>query len=87
MIYASQYQYDNATPPDASDYRDDSEFAEFVEYVAHELLEGNDYKNLSSEIFTIDLELLGGDHEMALEWVCERVTEKQYREWLGNELD
>lgn len=84
MIYASQYQYDNAEPS-FGDYRDDSEFSAFVEYVADELLEGNDYEDLDAEIFSIDLDIDGGGHEMAIEWVSDHVSERQYREWLRNE--
>lgn len=83
-MYASQYQYDNATPPDASDYRDSSEFSAFAEFVALELLAGRDCIGIDSQIFMIDLELEGGGYQLALEWVSERVTEKQYRSWLDD---
>lgn len=83
MIYANQHEYDNATEPELSDYRD-SLFAEFAEYVTLELLSGRDWKNLSSEILMIDLELAGGGYQMALEWVSERLTEDQFKEWAND---
>ena len=82
MIHNNQFDYDNATEPDLSDYQDDPMFADFVAYVANELMEGRDWKNLSSEILRIDLECLGGGYQMALELVCNKVTERQYTEWL-----
>lgn len=82
MIYNSQLAYDNASEPSLSDYQDEPMFAEFAEHVSLELLAGRDCQNLSSDILMIDLELLGGGYQLALEWVCERVTEDQYREWL-----
>lgn len=82
MTYTNQFSYDNATEPELSDYQDDPAFADFVAYVANELIEGRDWKNLSSEILMIDLELAGGGYQMELEWVWERVTEKQYLAYL-----
>lgn len=82
MTYNNQFDYDNASPPELSDYQEEASFADFVEYVTLELLEGRDWKNLSSEILLIDLECLGGGYQMALELVCDKVTEKQYMEWL-----
>jgi hypothetical protein len=82
MIYANQFSYDNATEPELSDYQDEPMFAEFAEFVTLELLAGRDWRNLSSEILMIDLGLSGGCYQMALEWVCERITEKQYLEYL-----
>ena len=82
MIYASQSEYDNATEPDLSDYRESPLFAEFAEYVTLELLNGRDWQNLSSDILMIDLDCLGGGYQMALEWVSERLTEDQLKEWL-----
>lgn len=82
MTYTSQFAYDNASAPELSDYQDSPLFADFAEYVTLELLNGRDWQNLSSEILMIDLDCLGGGYQMALEWVCERVTEDQFKEWL-----
>ena len=82
MTYHNQHDYDNAMEPELSDYRDEPAFAEFVEYVTLELLRGRECQGIDGLIFLIDLELAGGGYQMALEWVSERLTEKQYREWL-----
>ena len=82
MTYANQHAYDNASEPDLSDYRDSFQFAVFAQYVTLELLNGRDWQNLSSEILMIDLHCLGGGYKMALEWVCSRVTEDQFKEFL-----
>lgn len=82
-VYNSQWEYDNAEP-DFSDYQEEKKFAEFVEFVTIELLAGRDWQNLSSEILMIDLECLGGGYRMALEWVCEKLTEDQYLEWVND---
>ena len=82
MTYNNQFNYDNAMEPELSDYQDDPMFADFVAYVANELMEGRDWKNLSSEHLMFDLECLGGDYQKELEWVWERVTENQYLEYL-----
>lgn len=84
MTYANQFDYDQVLEPELSDYRESPEFAEFAEYVTLELLNGRDWQNLSSEILMIDLECLGGGYQRALEWVCERVTERQFKEWLND---
>lgn len=84
MTYANQFDYDHATEPDLSNYQDDPLFADFAEYVTLELLAGRDWQNLSSEILRIDLECLGGGYQMALEWVCERLTEDQFKEWAND---
>lgn len=81
MSYANQHEYDNASEPDLSDYREEPMFAQFAEYVTLELLAGRDWQNLSSEILMIDLEYLGGGYQRALDWVCEVLTEKQYLEY------
>ena len=81
MTYANQFDYDNATEPEMSDYQEEPMFAQFAEYVTLELLSGRDWQNLSSEILMIDLEYLGGGYQRALEWVCEVLTEKQYLEY------
>ena len=84
MTYASQFAYDQATEPELSDYQDSFQFAVFAQYVTLELLNDSDWQNLSSEILMIDLDCLGGGYQMALEWVCERVTERQYLEWVND---
>ena len=84
MTYANQFDYDSAAEPELSDYRESQEFAEFAEFVALELLSGRDWQNLSSDILMIDLECLGGGYLMAIEWVCDRVTEYQCMEWLSD---
>lgn len=84
MTYANQFAYDNASAPELSDYQDSPLFADFAEYVTLELINGRDWQNLSSEILMIDLDCLGGGYQMALEWVCERVTENQFKEWLDD---
>lgn len=81
MTYHNQFDYDNATEPDLSNYQDEPAFAEFAEYVTLELLAGRDWQNLSSEILMIDLEFFGGGYQIALEWVSERLTEEQYLEY------
>lgn len=87
MTYANQFAYDHAAEPELSDYQDSPEFAEFAEYVTIELLNGRDWQNLSSEILMIDLDCLGGGYQMALEWVCERVTEDQFRGYLDDQAN
>ena len=82
MTYNNQFDYDNATEPEIYDYRDEPAFAEFVEYVTLELLRGRECQGIDGLIFLIDLELAGVGYEMALEWVSERLTEKQYLEYL-----
>ena len=84
MIHDNQFEYDNAAEPELSDYRESYQFAKFAEFVTLELLNGRDWQDLSSDILMIDLECLGGGYQMALEWVCERLTEDQYREWLSD---
>ena len=80
MIYNSQLAYDNAEP-DFIDYQEEKNFAKFAKYVTLELLRGRDCMGIDGLIFLIDLKLADGGYQMALEWVCDRVTEKQYREW------
>lgn len=82
MICANQFDYDNATEPSLSDYQDEPAFAELAEHVTLELLAGRDCQGIGSQIFMIDLELAGGGYQLALERVSERLTERQYREWL-----
>lgn len=81
-MHANQFEYDNAVETELSDYRDEPMFADFVEYVTLELLSGSDWQDLSSDILMIDLKLATGGYMMALEWVCGRVTERQYRGWI-----
>lgn len=81
MTYANQFDYDNATEPDLSDYRDSPEFADFCEYVALELLSGRDCRGIDAQIFTIDVELSGGGYQLAVEKLGEKMTEDQYRDW------
>ena len=81
MIYANQFEYDNAEP-ELDDYRDDPVFTEFTEYVTLELLRGRECQGIDGLIFLIDLELAGGGYQTALELASERVTEDQYRAWL-----
>ena len=50
---------------------------EFEEFVTLELLAGRDWQNLSSEILMIDLEIVGGEYQLALEWVSDRVAKIQ----------
>jgi len=82
-MHANQFEYDNASEPSLSDYQEEKKFAKFSKYVTLELLAGCDCQGIDSQIFMIDLELAGGGYQMALEWVCERLTEKQYRAWLN----
>lgn len=84
MTYANQFDYDHATESELSDYRDSFQFALFAQYVTLELLNGRDWQNLSSEILMIDLDCLGGGYRMALEWVCERLTEDQLKDWINS---
>lgn len=84
MIYISQHEYDNAEP-DFNDYQEEKKFGKFAEFVALELLAGRDCMGIDALIFMIDLELAaGGGYQMALEWICDRVTEDQYRSWLDD---
>ena len=83
-MHANQFEYDNASEPDLSNYQEEKKFAKFAKFVTLELLNGRDWQNLSSEILMIDMECLGGGYQMALEWVSERLTEEQYREWLND---
>lgn len=82
MTYDNQFDYDNASPPELSDYQDEPAFGEFAEYVTLELLRGRECRGIDGLIFLIDLEIEGGDYQLALEWVSERLTEKQYLEYL-----
>lgn len=81
MTYANQFDYDHATEPDLCDYREENKFAEFCDHVTIELLNGRDCQGIDAQIFMIDLELAGGGYQLAIEWVSERLTERQYRDW------
>ena len=81
-IQIAQRAYDDMNEPEYHDFDSDPLFADFVEFVTLELLAGRDWQNLSSEILMIDLELVDGEYQFALEWVFDRVTEKQYLEYL-----
>ena len=82
MTYANQHAYDNASEPELSDYRDSFQFAVFADHVTLELLAGRDCQGIDSQIFMIDLETAGGGYQLALEWVSERLTKDQLKEWL-----
>lgn len=84
MIYANQFDYDNATEPELSDHQDELMFADFIEDVTLKLLSGRDQYGIDAEILMIDLELQQGGYQMASELVEERVTEQDYREWLND---
>ena len=83
-MHANQFDYDNALPPDDRDYQDELLFADFIEDVTLKLLAGRNQYGIDSEILLIELELAGGGYQLALEWVCERLTEDQYRAWLDD---
>lgn len=84
MTYANQHDYDNATEPELSDYRDSPEFADFCEYVALELLAGRDCCGISSKIVMVELELNNAGFGLAREIVSNDVTEDQFRGWLDD---
>lgn len=84
MTYANQFDYDNASEPDFNDYQEEKKFGKFAKYVTLELLAGRDCQGIDAQIFMIDLELAGGGYQLALEWVCERITEDQYRAWIDD---
>ena len=84
MTYANQFEYDNASESELSGYQDEKKFAKFSKYVTLELLAGRDCQGIDAQIFMIDLKLAKGGYQMALEWVSERLTEEQYREWLND---
>lgn len=84
MTYANQFDYDHATEPDLGDYQEEKKFGKFAKYVTLELLAGRDCQDIDSQIFMIDLELEGGGYQLALEWVCGRLTEYQYRAWIDD---
>lgn len=83
MMYANQFDYDNACEPELGDYTDSPMFAEFVECVTLELLAGRDCQGIDAQIFMIDLELSGGGYLMAADRVSRRLTEEQFEEWLN----
>lgn len=67
------------TEPKLSNYGDMPMFTDFADYVTSELLNGRDWQNLSSEIAQT---YLRWGYEAAFEWVIERLTKKQYLEYL-----
>lgn len=83
MTYANQFDYDNATEPELSDYQDSLEFDDFCEYVALELLEGRDCCGISSKIIMVELELNNAGFGLAREIVSNNVTEDQFKEFLN----
>lgn len=83
-MHANQHQYDNATPPDDRDYRDELLFADFIEDVTLKLLSGRNQYSIDAEILLIDLEIQQGGYKLSSEWVEERVTEDQYRAWIDD---
>ena len=84
MTYANQQAYDNASEPSLDDYQEEKNFARFAKYVTLELLRGRECQGIDGLIFLIDLKLEGGGYQLALEWVCDRLTEDQYKEWLND---
>lgn len=84
MTYANQHAYDNATEPELDDYQEEKKFADFVEYVALELLAGRDCCGISSQIIMVELELNNAGFALAREIVSNSVTEKQYRDWIDD---
>ena len=81
-MYANQFDYDNAVETELDDYRDSFQFAVFADHVTLELLAGRDCQGIDSQIFMIDLEIAGGGYQLALEWVSERLTKDQFKEFL-----
>ena len=81
MTYANQHAYDNAAEPELDDYSEEKKFADFVEYVALELLAGRDCCGISSKIIMVELELNNAGFALAREIVSNDVTERQYRAW------
>ena len=84
MTYANQFDYDNATEPSLSNYRDELMFADFVEDVTLDLLKLIDRCGIDAEILMFDVEQENGGYQLASEMVESRVTEEQYREWLND---
>lgn len=83
MIHNDQFSYDNATEPSMRDYREEPLFAQFADYVVLELANHRNCMGIDSRIFLIDLEQAGGGYQMALEWVSNRLTERQYLAYKG----
>lgn len=81
----AQRAYDDMSEPEYHDFDSDPLFAEFAEYVTLDLLAGRDCQGIDSQIFMIDLELECGGYQLALEWVSERLTEDQFKEWLNDD--
>lgn len=87
MTYANQFACDQATEPYLSDYQEEPLFAEFCDHVTIELLNGRDCQGIDSQIFMIDLELAGGDYQLAIKWVSERLTEDKFKGWLNDQAN
>ena len=83
MMYNNQFDYDNASEPSLSDYREPPKFADFCEWVALELLSNRNCCGIDHNIFYVDLMQTGGGFTKATEMVEERVTEKQFTDGLG----
>lgn len=84
-VYNSQWGYDNAEPPDDRNYRDELMYADFVEDVTLKLLTGRDQYGIDSAILLIELELAGGGYKLASKWVCERLSEEQFKNWIDDD--
>ena len=84
MSYANQHEYDNALEPELSDYRDELMFADFVEDVTLDLMKRIDRCGIDAEILMLDVEQENGGYQQVSEVVESRVTEEQYRGWLGD---
>lgn len=87
MIYANQHAYDNASAPELDDYREEKKFADFVEFVAFELLAGRDCQGIDSKIMMVELELNNAGFALAREIVSNDVTERQYRAWADDQAN
>lgn len=81
MTYANQIDYDNATEPELSDYRESYQFAEFCEYVTLELLDGRDCAGMSADMMLVELHMHQEGYSLALQIVSETLTEVQLKEW------
>ena len=80
----AQRAYDDMNEPEYYDFDNDPMFLEFVEYVTLKLLSGENQYGIDSEILLIDLELQQGGYQLASEIVSDRVTDRDYREWLSD---
>lgn len=85
MTYANQFDYDNATEPELSDYRDSRKFAEFADHVTLELLAGRDCAGMSADIMLVELHMHQEGYSLALQIVSETLTDVQFKEWLNDD--